>query len=264
MESGRARGAGSCGGSTRAKNICSTVSTTYLQKAGDPLDVVAYDTTALRLRPNRSKEALELFDRGALNEKALRRETGFEEDDAHDDESFKRWLLRKIAGGSANPEQVEAALKQLGITLNSTSFAAPVRESRPDPSLQDHPVREEPDRAESDRAAAALITACDAMVMRALERAGNRLKNRSGTNVRTVDPTVLHIGVAISAAEAARLLDGSWTMLPRLVERHGFSAAGVRPALDNYCRVLLTTGTEHDVDKMIHYLSLAGFKGLVA
>lgn len=234
--------------------ICGSLSTSYLQKAGKPNDVVAYDTTALRLRPNRSKEALELYDRGAINEQALRRETGFEEDDAHNPETYKKWLLRKVASGSATPEQVGAALKQLGVDLGDVEGQRP-REERPDPSLKDHPVREEPERQ-----AAALLAVCDAMVVRAIERAGNRLKNKTGNNTTSIDPLSLHCSVDISAAEATRLLDGAWTLLPRLVTRHGFAADDVEHALDGYCRSLLTTSSEHDVDKMIRYLRIAGLE----
>ncbi|MEV4968641.1 hypothetical protein AB0886_27590 [Streptomyces sp. NPDC024062] len=46
-----------------------------------PLDVW-YDTAPLRVRTNRSETAIKVFELGAISGKALRRETGFDEDDA--------------------------------------------------------------------------------------------------------------------------------------------------------------------------------------
>lgn len=44
--------------------------------------VVGADSAPLRVRTNRSQTALEVFDRGAISGRALRRETGFDESDA--------------------------------------------------------------------------------------------------------------------------------------------------------------------------------------
>jgi len=58
-----------------------------LEQAGIP-DVADYavwwDTSALTQRSDRSQEAIALYDRGELSGEALRREAGFEEDDAGD------------------------------------------------------------------------------------------------------------------------------------------------------------------------------------
>ena len=59
--------------------IVSALTLGYLRPAlGDNDDaVIVYDTSALRLRPDRSKEAFELYDRGLLSVDALLRENGF-------------------------------------------------------------------------------------------------------------------------------------------------------------------------------------------
>lgn len=44
--------------------------------------MVHYDTAPLRVRTNRAETALQVHDRGALSDEALRRQTGFDEDDA--------------------------------------------------------------------------------------------------------------------------------------------------------------------------------------
>ena len=84
--------------------------------------IVAHETSQMRLRPNRSREAIELYDRGELDGEALRRETGFTEDDKPDDPEFRTWLLRKVASGSTTPEQVAAALAELGVLVPGQSW----------------------------------------------------------------------------------------------------------------------------------------------
>lgn len=69
--------------------ICDALTVNYLwpmleeQGVADPYSyAVWFDTAALTQRADRSREAIELFDRGAITDEAMRRETGFEEDDA--------------------------------------------------------------------------------------------------------------------------------------------------------------------------------------
>src|SRR4029079_12876610 len=94
--------------------VCSyAVTSEYLQPSLEGLvpDPENYfciaDTSSIRLRPNRSAEAIELFDRGELSGMALRRETGFQPEDAPPVEEFTKWLLRKIAIGSTSPEMTD-------------------------------------------------------------------------------------------------------------------------------------------------------------
>jgi hypothetical protein len=97
----------------------------YLRSVAMPEEeVMTYafgaDTTALRLRPNRSKEAFELYDRAIIGQQALIRETGFDPSDAMDTSELLTWLKIKIAGGSATPDMVMAAAEELGLHLNVT------------------------------------------------------------------------------------------------------------------------------------------------
>jgi hypothetical protein len=83
----------------------------------DATDLVVYDSTKLKLRPDRSKESLELYDRGIIKDSTTAHENGFSDDDLMSPDDRKQWLLRKIASGSATPDQVAAAAKQLGVDL---------------------------------------------------------------------------------------------------------------------------------------------------
>lgn len=179
---------------------------------------VAADTSSIRLRPNRSAEAIEIYDRGELSAQVLRRETGFDEDDAPDETEQQGWLTKKVAQGSTTPELVAQALRILGAPFNDEQVGGDGTEAPSDRSLEDHPTRDMPalpaagapgqitqyasDHALVDlyrrlesvpktvgaeamlqelvvsTARARLEAAAEQMAFRALERAGNRLKTR--------------------------------------------------------------------------------------
>ncbi len=80
-----------------------------LEAAGEPLVnsdggqiIVWYDASVLVQQPDRSNQAQALYDRGEINGVALRRESGFEDDDRPSTEQLKEQALLKIvmAGGA--------------------------------------------------------------------------------------------------------------------------------------------------------------------
>lgn len=73
--------------------------------------IVWYDASELAQQPDRSDEAQAIYDRGELSGAALRRESGFEEDDKPSPEELKNIALQKIAlGGGANAMDALAKL----------------------------------------------------------------------------------------------------------------------------------------------------------
>jgi hypothetical protein len=230
------------------------------------------DTSEMRLRPNRSKEALELYDRGELNGASLRRETGFDEEDAQTDQDRILFYLRKVASGSTTPELVEAALRELGVSLEVPEEApAPAEgtEGRPAPTLKDHPVNGIPDPEISERRrdardrgtvpssqpenrqAAALIAATEQVVVRALERAGNKLKNKM-----QVKPTCAAVDIYkfVKSEDTAFLLDDAWTHVAAIAERHNIPAQWLEGVLENYCTQLLKDRTPHTFNTFSIYM----------
>lgn len=136
--------------------IGSAIVMQYLRPvSGVPTAALIPNTAALRLQPDRSKEAVELSDRGLLSDEALRRENGFNESDAPDPEQVKMWLLRKIATAAASPEQVGYAARIIAalpeFPMPAGGSAGPqARENTP--STDGHPTRTIPDPAESEAA----------------------------------------------------------------------------------------------------------------
>lgn len=260
------------------KLITTTISRQYLRPVlhAEGMDVnevrtysIVSDTSEMRLRPNRSKEALELYNLGALSRAALIRETGFDDDDAMTDKERAEWLMQKVAGGSTTPELVQAALESLGVTLNVPA-AEPTdegTEGRPAPSLKDHPENDIPDQQRSaDRKQArdegrvpsadilrksSLIAAAEQVVIRALERAGNKLKNKM-----QVKPTCAAADIYkfVAADDTEFLLDDAWGHVPAIAERAGVSAAALEASLDRYVAELLTTQRPHTYDSFASHI----------
>jgi len=231
---------------------------------------IGADTSEMRLRPNRSKEAMELHALGVLSDEALVRECGFEPDDMRNNEQLATWLTRKVAAGSTTPELVEAALKELGVSLTVIRPDAPAEtgtEGRPGPSLEDHPATGIPDQEVSDRRKiardegrvpsadverkASLIGASEQIVIRALERAGNKLKSKM-----QVKPTCAAADIYkfVAATDTEFLLDDAWSHVPLIAARARVSPSGLEALLADYTAKLLTSQEAHSFEKFSRHL----------
>ena len=243
--------------------------------SGDRLSAysVAADTSEMRLRPNRSKEALELYNLGELSGAALLRETGFDADDAMGAEELALWLTRKVALGSTTPELVEAALKELGVKLTvvrpeaAEDLTAPGTEGRPAPSLVDHPTNDIPDpKRSADRKEArdegrvpsadierkaSLLAASEQLVFRALERAGNKMKSKM-----QVKPTCAAADIYkfVAAEDTAFLLDDAWGGAQLIAARAGIDTDALASSLERYTSELLTTQRAHSYEALAEHI----------
>lgn len=230
---------------------------------------VAADTSEMRLRPNRSKEALELYNLGILSAAALLRETGFDITDEMGEEELAEWFTRKVAAGSTTPELVEAALRDLGVKLEVVRPAGePGTEGRPAPSLEDHPSRDLPDPQKSaDRKQAreegrvpssdierkaSLLAAADQIVLRALERAGNRLKNKTQSKF-TVPASELYCYVIAEDVDDA--LTDAWSYVPMVAKRAGLDSAQLTAELYEYTAGLLNTQQPHSYELLEEFMT---------
>lgn len=221
---------------------------------------IVMDTSELKLRPNRSEEAFELFDRGVISHTALRRENGFAPEDEMNDEDRKAWLLTKlILSTSGSPEMLSAAMRTFGVDLQITPADAAAGDSvtnddgdsnngavsTGDPSMENHPSRELPDPGNAD-IPAMLASAGDVLVTRVLERAGNRLKAKMNRSVPGVPAYRVHEQVSVKPEEIDSLLEGAWDLAPEYVSRYGGDVEAFTARLDAYARGRLTTGKPHD------------------
>jgi hypothetical protein len=242
--------------------LASLVTREYLQPAlNDETLVVTVDTAVLRLRPNRSKEALELNDRGLLNATATLRETGFDpESDSMEGEEYEQWLLRKMILGSWSPEMILAATKKLGIDLGIESADNTPREQRPDPSLVDHPTQDPPKKSVSDGtaddtadvalAASATPTCAAMLAYRAMERAGNRLRSLAANKPpATVPAHSVHTVVKVFPDRVDTIIEHAWAT----AETFNVPVEEIERAR-NYTRFLLTESASFELDEAVSYI----------
>jgi hypothetical protein len=150
-----------------AELICGALTTGYLQprlRASGVEDwarwVVWYDMSELTLRPDRSDDAVLLYDRLEINGAALRRETGFDEADKPNDEELKEQALKIII--KTLPSGAGSALSTLiGEQVSITPVAAqapgdvPSADTRPEPPPEDRSPPDETAAREAVAAAAA-------------------------------------------------------------------------------------------------------------
>lgn len=255
------------------KTITTSLSTGYLRPAltgvvDDPARFrYSSDTSQMRLRPNRSKEALELNDRLILSDQATARENGFEPSDLMTDEEKATKIIGLAARGSTTPEIVAAAMKKAGVDLGiSITDQRDPAQARPNRTLNEHPVREIPTAptgnspdggvgrgdtgnkqlpAGVDGVALGLLFASEQIVDRALQRAGNRLKTQMPLQQRkevTVPANRLYRTTQIAPEGATDLLSDAWSACHEY--DYGVNGADLERVLSLYTRSLLLSGAE--------------------
>jgi len=205
-----------------------------------------YDSSALRLRPDRSEDAVSAYDRLLIGTEATRREVGFDETDAPEQAEFLRMLGVKLA--LLDPANAPSYLRMGGIDVGPIAVApapaappalpaAPEAPAPPGPPAGG-PAQPAPAPLPAGEAAveAGLVAACDALVLRALERAEARSR------------TLEKAGRACSLDD---LLHSAWDRVPEVALRYGCDPAPLLTALDAYTRGLLI------YDKPYAYADLA-------
>lgn len=255
------------------KTIVTSLSSGYLRPAltgivDDPTRFrYSSDTSQMRLRPNRSKEALELNDRLILSDEATARENGFEPSDLMTKDEQATKILGLAARGSTTPEIVAAAMKKVGVDLGiSITDQRDPAQARPTRSLNEHPVREIPTAptgnapdsgtgrgdtgnkqlpASLDGATLGLLYASEQLVDRALQRAGNRLKTQMPLQERkqvTVPANRLYRTAQIAPEDVADLLSDAWSGCHDY--DYGVRGTDLERVLSLYTRSLLLSGQE--------------------
>lgn len=230
--------------------------------------VVAYNPASIRMKQDRSKEALELRKMGLLNDETTLRETGFDpEFDMMSPAEFRKFMLMKFLEGSPTPEMQIEALRLLGQTFPDVSDAAdadakgvPGRHSPP--SLEHHPVKGPPqgDHTHQDApyaaSRAALLASAEGLVLRALEKAGNRLLNdgkRGKDRDRTTPPHLAHV-----ASAAGGVPEFDFTLLPSVLDVSAAQQARIGGALHRYCARLYTDQEPYSREGLIDALEGLG------
>lgn len=123
------------------------------QNDGD--DIIWYDTSELSVRPDKSENAIQAYDRLELSGKAMRRETGFDEDDAPTNDELADLILKKLA---VQPQLAVIALNKLtGLKLEQPQVnpgAAPPPGNEDEDDEDDEAVETSSDGAKTQGAPA--------------------------------------------------------------------------------------------------------------
>jgi len=244
-----------------------------LEDVGEQTDAIVWmDTSELRTRPDRSKDSITLYDRQELSGEAMRRETGFAQEDAPQPTERKEMMAWKLA--LASPQLAPFLLPYLGLEIAGLTSDLPengpfqppgtpkARPSERDtPPRDDAPPESEEPVAASGTIIAALLAACDQVVVRALERADSRLRNAVGRKDHTHEaakcpdlPPRRCVRDVTEYATFDALLDGAWDQVPIIATRYGIDSTALRAVLNAYCRSLLASGIEHDFDRLTSVL----------
>ena len=178
-------------GAPKAEQFCDDVAEAYLRPAlrdaGEDWEniIVAYDASAVVVNPDRSKDADQAWDRGAINYKAYRQAKNFVEQDAQSEDEHQEWLaIKKViiaADGTPLPDTgtgtgiVPAQQIESGVNPGDQPGT---------PAGQPGPVSEGtnlPASAANGAAAARLQGAAEVALLRCRELAGARIRSRKDT-----------------------------------------------------------------------------------
>lgn len=245
--------------------------------------IVWYDLSDFNARPDRGEDAMHAYDRWEVPGEVLRAELGLSEAEPPDDDELARrvWLTIIDKGGDA--DMVRLALRKLNLADEDELPAAPAPPMPPtDPSPEEEPgpralpapvpQTEPTDRPPSeddrqsvpraaDAAVVAVVAACDGLVHRALEKAGNRLRSRT-VQQRKADPGLderphlMHTAcVATSYCSMDALMDGAWDRVTEVATNLGLDSEQLCVTLDAYTRELIRTRTPHSWQLLGHHLA---------
>jgi hypothetical protein len=234
----------------------------------DPDLIVWYDASELHVRPDRSEDSFKLYDRGELKGEALRRETGVSEEDAPDKDDLAEWAFKRLID---NPDTAAAALAGLGII--APKDAIPVSEASPglpagqpgaspppgDPNPPAPPGPPQPGTT------AALLEACDGLVCRAMETAGNRLRQAAKIrNTWASDQVHIHLRAETHGQNGGDLLRDAFPRVEVVAARFGIRPDSLETVLWRYAADLIDRQHEHTFERMTWFLHEAAPTWLLA
>lgn len=235
----------------------------------DATDLVIWaDTSELTTRPDRSDDAIKLNESLIVSDDAALREAGLGDGDKPTDEEYELMLLRRLAIGS-NPDLAKAAIKALGIELPEI---APVVTETPAASGEgDEPVDEDPSGAagegppndelqepsDEEDFSVSQIIALEAYAIRALEKAGNRIRSafRNTHELGECPPEQAHCCIG-GIEDPDKYLANEWGRLFEVAQQLGLDPTVTVARCDSYCREIIKRGFAYDRASFI--LAMAG------
>jgi len=222
--------------------------------------VIWADTSELSSKPDKSDDAIALWDKGELSGEALRRETGLSEADRPSDEDLEAWAFKQMV---KQPLNAATGAEGLGIKLPEPpqpvvpAISPNGNGSQPPEGEETDDERVMPDTREQPPPEFATVLVLESYVHRALERAGNRIRSAHRGAEALQDcgsyPHVCFEGVE----NADRLLEGAWDRLPPVLLELQLDPALTIERLQSYCCTLLERGLEYERPSLARLLRIA-------
>jgi hypothetical protein len=261
--------------------ICQALTAKYMKPSAAVLSgsksdtVIWYDTTELVARPNKGPESITLYGLGLVGAACTRRENGFSDDDAPTDEERLKTLLWELAHIPAAAAVVLPLLGMPGAEKIQVPVVAPPGASPTDP-LGPAPVTPPPDAGpralparpsapagadtpgtapvqHSAAAESALIAACEATVLRALEVAGKRIRTRASV-FEGVEAWAIHtVAPQRRTGDVERVSAGAFALAHMVVPD-----VEARNACVRHTYALLSTGAAYERAHLVEELRLSG------
>lgn len=233
--------------------------------------LVWFDTAPLRVRANRAQTAIELFDRQVITAEALRRETGFADDDAPDaldgDPQPSDDTGDNTGDGQQEPQPPELPVDESqGPPDTLPSSAAPNAGTAAVTSYDGDTFRVPRDGGGAGDATSvgagrgggsheSLHAAADGLIHTVLCIAGEKIRRKGlcprsrRAEIKTVSAAAAHTLIVAdpNQIDEHRLLDtDAWDRIPELAGRYSADPACLEQSLRAYCRELIAAGEPHD------------------
>jgi hypothetical protein len=264
--------------------IVDAITTAYLQPALKALGknpdryTYWYDVAPLASSANQAVDTLNLYEKKVVSAETVRRAFNYRETDAPSDDELGRRFVQEVILRDPQYFAVEPVREYAGVEGIETALPelpsgpppppAPARGiegTRPGQGSPDTRPTATTNRPSSELIAAlasgpsAAHVAANSMVIRALERANNKLLTPSvrkaypGSDVLT-----LHTKVHVNESQAVTLLAGAWDHSGHYLYGVGADAALVASVLNSYVAGLLVHRIEHNPSLMAARLREAG------
>lgn len=230
--------------------------------------VIWYDDSDLRTPPDQSGKAVEMYDRGEFKGDSMRRESGFTEGDKPSVAEIRQQIvLHTLLTRPDLMPTVEPWLDRIGDTGLLPGVSPPATGAPPPapegpigaPGPAEAPSIGPPAPggptvpAASARLPDALLAACDGLIVRALERAGTKLRQKAHLNGADpgCPPEDAHTCVpstVVASANLDELLAHAWDRVPAVCLRYGQDPTDLGRWLNSYARMLIASGQPYTFD----------------
>lgn len=236
-----------------------------------------YDVAPLASSANQAVDTLNLYEKKVVSAETVRRAFNYRETDAPTDEELGRRLTEEVILRDPSYFAAEPVREYVGVQIDTVMpevATPPPPPPAPQRGIQARPPGQgAPDtrptattnRPDSDLIASVAAApspvhvAANSMVMRALERANNKLLTPSVRKAfPNSDPLTLHTQVHVATDKVPSLLAGAWDHCGRHLHGLGADDALVAAVLDAYVAGLLTHRIEHNPSLMSARLRDAG------